>query len=196
MGRKSNAPQRKEEITWALYECLAKSGHEKVTVKEIARQANLAPGIIHYYFKSKDEIASTLAETILEKYSSLIAKNIADAKSPEEKIDISIDFIVDNMIFSKPINRVFYNMLQMGYERDELGDLFKKMFGRYRNFLKTMFEELGAGQESDNLATLLITLTEGYSVQVMVDPSTFNRNTVHRMITMTVKDHLARASGI
>lgn len=196
MGRKNNAPQRKEEITWALYECLSKSGHEKVTVKEIAGQANLAPGIIHYYFKSKDEIASTLAEKILEKYSSLIAKNIADAKSPEEKIEKSIEFIVDNMIFSKPINRVFYNMLQMGYERDELGDLFKKMFVRYRNFLKSMFEELGAGKESDNLAALLITLTEGYSVQVMIDPSSFNRNTVHKIITMTVKDYLTRVTGI
>lgn len=190
MGRTSNAPQRKEEIIWALYECLAKSGHEKVTVKDIAKQAGLTPGVIHYYFTSKDEIASALAEAVFEKYSSLIAASIAEANSPEQKIANSIDFIVDNMIFSKPINRVFYNMLQMGYEREELGLVFKKMFARYRSFLKRVLREVGAAEDSDLLATMLIALTEGYSVQIMVDPMLLKRETVRKMIKQTVKAYI------
>jgi len=44
MGRKSIAHKRREQILWALYECLAENGHEKVTIKVIAGQAKLAPG--------------------------------------------------------------------------------------------------------------------------------------------------------
>ena len=77
MGRKSSAPQRREQIVWALYECLAERGQEKVTIKEIAAQAGLAPGVIHYYFKSKDDIIAGLAEAIVEKYSRMIDERTA-----------------------------------------------------------------------------------------------------------------------
>ena len=77
MGRKSNAPQRRDQITWALYDCLASKGHEKVTIKEIAAQASLPPGVIHYYFKSKDEIISTLAQAIVEKYSQKLEERLS-----------------------------------------------------------------------------------------------------------------------
>ena len=190
MGRKSNAPQRKEEIIWALYDCLAASGHEKVTVKDIARKAGLTPGIIHYYFNSKDEIASLLAEAIYEKYSSLIAASVTGVE-PGQKMASFIDFIVDNMIFSRPVNRVFFNLLQMGYEREALGSVFKKMFARYRRFLQGVFEEIGAGEESALLAAELIALTEGFSVQIMVDHSVLDQKTVHRLITGAVGSRLA-----
>ncbi len=36
MGRKSIAHKRREQIIWALFECLAEKGHEKVTIKTIA----------------------------------------------------------------------------------------------------------------------------------------------------------------
>jgi len=68
MGRKSQAPQRREETVWALYDCLAERGQEKISIKEIAARAGLAPGVIHYYFKSKDDITSSLVKAIIEIY--------------------------------------------------------------------------------------------------------------------------------
>jgi AcrR family transcriptional regulator len=46
MGRKSIASERRDQIIWALYDCLSEKGHEKVTIKVIAGQAKLAPGVI------------------------------------------------------------------------------------------------------------------------------------------------------
>ncbi len=48
MGRKSNAEAKRNEIVQALYECLSEKGHEKVTTKEIALKAGMAPGALHY----------------------------------------------------------------------------------------------------------------------------------------------------
>lgn len=190
MGRKTNAPQRQDEIIWALYDCLAENGHEKVTVKDIAARAGLTPGVIHYYFKSKDEIASKLALALFEKYSCLFEDTIVVSASPEQKMEKAIDFIVDNMIFSRPINRVFFNLLQMGYERETLGRVVKKMFEKYRGFLESMFQEMGATRDSRMLAAALVAVTEGFSIQVMVDPSAFERDTVRRIITQTVNEGL------
>ncbi len=191
MGRKSNASKKQEEIIWALYDCLAESGHEKVTVKEIARKANLAPGVIHYYFRSKDEIVASLANAIVDKYSGMLVEKIEAASSVEEKIAFAIDYIVETLVFNPPLNRVFYNLLQMAYEREELSDVVREMFRNYRMFLVKIFEEANAGRESKLLGGALVAITEGFSVQLMVDPEAFKPDQIRLLITHAVKDRLA-----
>src|SRR5919206_3318295 len=40
----------------AGYSILAEKGLEAATVKEIARLAEVSPGLFHYYFESKDDL--------------------------------------------------------------------------------------------------------------------------------------------
>lgn len=190
MGRKSNAMQRQEQIIWALFECLSEKGHEKVTVKEIAARAKLTPGVIHYYFNSKDEIVASLANAIVKKYSNLLESRIAAATSVEQKIEFTIGYIVDTLVFNRPLNRVFYNLLQMAYERDELKEVVRDMFKNYRLLLAKIFEEANVGRESRLLGGALVAVTEGFSVQLLVDPKAFEQNEVHRLITAAVNDRL------
>lgn len=195
MGRKSNAPKRREQIVWALYNCLSEKGHEKVTIKEIAAQAKLPPGVIHYYFKSKDEIVSILAEAIIEKYSKIVDSRIAEAKSNAQQITIIIDFIVD-IIFDRPLNRTFYNLIQMAIERKQLNEVMKAMLKNYRKKITDIFEEAGIGEQSPLFGAALVAITEGFSVQLMVDPNCINRVDVHRVITQAVRDRLTAINGI
>jgi AcrR family transcriptional regulator len=191
MGRKSNAPQRREQIVWALYDCLVEKGHEKVTIKEIAAGAKLPPGVIHYYFKSKDDIVSSLAEGIVDKYSRLLDKRLAEAATAELRIEFVIDFIVDTLIFNYPLNRVFYNLIQMTFERKALRSVLRRMFRDYRERLVRIFKEAGAGRESHMLGAALVAVTEGFSLQLMVTPRVFKRADVRRSVAQTVRDRLA-----
>ena len=186
MGRKSSAPQRREQIVWALYECLAERGQEKVTIKEIAAQAGLAPGVIHYYFKSKDDIIAGLAEAIVEKYSRMIDEQTAAQFSSEEKIATAIDFIVEELIFNQPLNRVFYNLIQMAFERQRLQRVVKGLLKEYRERLARVFEEAGAGNASNGLGAALVAVTEGFSLQCLVDPKAFKRDEVRQLVAQAV----------
>ena len=191
MGRKSNAHQRREQIIWALYDCLVERGHEKVSVKEIAAQAGLPSGVIHYYFSSKDDIVSSLAEAIVDKYSTMLDKRLTEAASVEQRIEYAIDFIVDILIFNRPLNHVFYNLIQMTFERKALGKVVKKMFKDYRERLAGIFEEAGVGRESKMLGAALVAVTEGFSAQLMVDPRAFKKIEVRQLIAQAVRDRLA-----
>jgi AcrR family transcriptional regulator len=191
MGRKSNAPQRREQIIWALYDCLVEKGSEKVTVKEIAARAGLPPGVIHYYFTSKDDIVLKLAEAIVDKYSTMFDERLAGAVSIEQRIESAIDFIVDILIFNPPLNRVFYNLIHMTFERKALGNVVKKMFQDYRERLARVFKEAGAGRESKVLGAALVAITEGFSLQLMIDPRAFKRADVRRSIAQALSDRLA-----
>lgn len=190
MGRQSNASERRDQIIWALYDCLVEKGHEKVTIKEIAKKAGLPSGVIHYYFKSKDEIVSKLAAAIIEKYTYEIQDLLKDATSSEQKIMLTIDFVIDRLIFNLPLNRVFFNLIQMAFERTALNSVVKDMFENYRKQLSEIFQAAGAGDKSQMLGASLVAVTEGFSLQFMVDPQAFDHDDVREIITKEIHDRL------
>src|SRR2546421_5381349 len=46
----------KERIIAAASKVLAEKGYEATTLREISREAQAAPGLVHYYFGGKDEL--------------------------------------------------------------------------------------------------------------------------------------------
>lgn len=52
------------QIVQALQTVMAKAGYEKATIQAIAAEAGLAPGLLHYHFKSKQEILVVLVTTL------------------------------------------------------------------------------------------------------------------------------------
>lgn len=86
MARPSNTEQRRNEIINAFLEVMANQGYAKATIAAIADKAGLAPGLIHYHFKNKQEILLELIRQVsnltLERYQ----QNLQNAKSPKEKL--------------------------------------------------------------------------------------------------------------
>ena len=64
MSRPSLARKRRAELIAALMRALAERGYAGASVASIAREAKLAPGLVHYYFGSKQEILLELLESI------------------------------------------------------------------------------------------------------------------------------------
>src|SRR5215472_15500143 len=54
--------QTKERIIAAASKVLAEKGYDATTLREISREAQAAPGLVHYYFGGKDEL---LVEVLL-----------------------------------------------------------------------------------------------------------------------------------
>ncbi len=82
MARKSNTEARRAEITGALLTVIARHGYDKATIQAIAKQAGLAPGLIHYHFKSKQEILVSLIEAMAKAASARYAAVQGDAVEP------------------------------------------------------------------------------------------------------------------
>jgi TetR/AcrR family transcriptional repressor of bet genes len=66
MSRHPNTDSLRSQIVAALLPVLARKGYAKATVVEIARQAGLAPGLIHYHFANKREILVSLVLSMVE----------------------------------------------------------------------------------------------------------------------------------
>lgn len=64
MARPSNTAQRKEEIVLALLKVMSEKGYEKASIQMIGKAADLTPGLIHYHFKTKQDILLALVDWI------------------------------------------------------------------------------------------------------------------------------------
>ena len=64
MPRPSQARERRAQLIAALMRLLSERGYAGASVASIAREAKLAPGLVHYYFGSKQEILLELLESI------------------------------------------------------------------------------------------------------------------------------------
>lgn len=190
MGRKNKAGEKRSQITWALYNLLAKRGHEKVTIKEIAKEAGLAPGVIHYYFKNKDEIITNLSKEMARKYTLHLQSRVDAAITSEQKIKAAIDIIIDDFIFDFSLNRVFYNLVQMSFERKELKTVIQNLFQVYRDLISGVFRSVGVGDDSDQLGASVVAVSEGFAVQFMIDPKAFDTEVVRDIISKAIKDRL------
>ena len=91
MGRPSNKPERRAEIVQAMMQVMAVKGYEGASIQAIAKQAGLAPGLIHYHFKTKQDIllesVSQLSTVLRERYRSLSE----NAETAEDKLKAFIN---------------------------------------------------------------------------------------------------------
>src|SRR5258708_8051255 len=58
----------REHIIQAAYRVLTEQGYDATTIKAIAREAEAAPGLLHYYFANKDELLVEVLRDISSHY--------------------------------------------------------------------------------------------------------------------------------
>lgn len=91
MTRRANSEHRRAEIVDAMMKVIAIRGYEKATIQEIAKQAGLTAGLIHYHFSDKREILIGLARHLSNYAYSRYLKFAESAKTPEERFRAYLD---------------------------------------------------------------------------------------------------------
>jgi len=86
MPRPSNTKVRREQIIQALLQVMAKTGYEKASIQNIAKAAGLSSGLIHYHFKTKQEILIELIDTISELVQCRYEAFLKQAKTPKDQL--------------------------------------------------------------------------------------------------------------
>jgi len=86
MPRKPNTDARRAQIVAGLLAAMAEHGYERASIQAIGRQAGLAPGLIHYHFKNKEEILLELVRSLAGVAQARYAELAAQAQAPEARL--------------------------------------------------------------------------------------------------------------
>jgi TetR/AcrR family transcriptional repressor of bet genes len=86
MSRASNTEQRRAQIAEALLAVMAKRGYEGASIVAIAKQARLAPGLVHYHFRSKLEILIEAVSVLADRHLAILDAALAAADAPAAQL--------------------------------------------------------------------------------------------------------------
>src|SRR5689334_9899054 len=64
-GQKAASAERREQILAAAVRVASVGGLEEMTVRRVAAAAGMSHGLVHFHFKTKQELLSALLERVL-----------------------------------------------------------------------------------------------------------------------------------
>jgi TetR/AcrR family transcriptional repressor of nem operon len=79
-------PGKRERLIAAAIQLLHQQGVEKTTLVEIAEAADVPPGNVYYYFKTKDEIVSAVVQTHVAQTKAALAVIADRHRSPKARL--------------------------------------------------------------------------------------------------------------
>lgn len=86
MARPKNTELRRNEIVQALLTVMADQGYAKATIQAIAKAADLRPGLIHYHFKTKQDILIELVKQVIKMGEDRYLAELKEDSTPGEKL--------------------------------------------------------------------------------------------------------------
>lgn len=175
MARKSLIEDiRKDQIIGSAIESLASVGYFKATLDQIAETADVSRGVVSYYFKSKDQLLSSVMKVLLQRQWNFIMTRVNNVDSPSDKLREYISASFDHMI----ADRTHYEaQIELLVDVEFKRELPIKLYGICINSIE---EILTSGIESGefrafnihNMAVLIQSCIDGTMMQWVCNEST------------------------
>lgn len=147
---------------------MARQGYERASIAAIAKEAGLAPGLVHYHFETKAEILRVLVEGLVRGARARIDKRVAGATSPHAKLDAFIDALLDRREDADPDAAACWALIGAeAVTQPEVRSLYRAFVGELAEQLARLLTSAcraegrsGAGARS--MAGALVATIEGY----------------------------------
>lgn len=153
----------RDAILDATDRLLARNGYKKMTIDDLAREVGIGKGSIYLHFTSKEEIALShidrLVERVKERLKAIGDSNIAFDKRLHDMLVERVMIRFDNVQhYSQSLNEI------LGYLRPQLLERRKRYFGEEARILAAVISEAQAAGvfvdgDAEDLAQTLITAT-------------------------------------
>ncbi|WP_240613612.1 TetR/AcrR family transcriptional regulator [Pueribacillus theae] len=137
---------RKGQVIEAAKKCIVDKGLSNLSMKDIAKEAEVSTGIIYHYFKNKEDVLLQVLKESFRSSHEQVMETVEPLETPEEKLTKHLE-----NINSVPKENPDFYLLLMNY----LGEAkhhpeIKKIVVKFFRNLKTYIEEyLGKDLKSD-----------------------------------------------
>jgi AcrR family transcriptional regulator len=130
------AEEKKDSIAKAIVKIVAQQGYENATTRNIAKEAQVSHGTLHYYFKNKDEMVAFALRNNVEKlmeYNSSLEKG----NDPQQLGENLVKFLKKNMEDDmKLYYRFLFSIWPLCWQNKKIEEILKQMHEKVLDYLK------------------------------------------------------------
>src|SRR5262245_14509143 len=195
------APLRRAEILRGTIRCLARDGYSGLTVKEVARDARVSQGILHYYFVDKRAILVAALETVTADLDRRVA--LAQARGGRDARARLLALVGACMRLAVE-ERAFWIVFvefwgEMMHDR-RLREINAALYARMRRQIGAVVAHgirAGAFRRVEVLraAAVILAVVDGVSLQLTFDPAAFRVSDATRFCGDAVLRYLAKEAS-
>jgi AcrR family transcriptional regulator len=172
-GVRSKPQGSKDRIVDAAYRTLAEKGYDATTFKEIARSAEAAQGLIHYYFGSKDRLLLEVLKVASERTRQEMRRFVAALPEGRPRRGMSVLALQKERVDRQPEwYRLRYELFALGTRKPELMPGVGELLTRGRRGIQEVLGRLAGKDIADQgaLSAVMLAAFDGLALQKLVDP--------------------------
>ena len=190
-------PVRREQIVRATIRCLARQGYARLTMKDLAREAGVSQGILHYYFADKRAILGAAFRTVTAELDRRVAAAQArSARDPRSRLRAVINACLEAAVEEREHWVVFVQFWSEMLHDRELRAINAGLYERSRSLFADLVVQGvrgGAFRKVDarHAAAVILGLVDGISLQLMFGAA-FSMTVAARFCDEALMRYLAR----
>jgi AcrR family transcriptional regulator len=184
MPHKKDPEEKKIQILEALNLCLQEKPFDKTSIKDIARAAGVNHGLLHYYFKNKEDILTQYIEYVIDHYKSLFNDWLAEKQTQNignrELIEDFFKFMNDRITLNQNLSKVFIEIWEIAAYNADIRVILQQA---YQEWISTLSEMLSTVTKNPAAAwktsAATVAFLEGMALfSIILTPDTFDFNQV------------------
>jgi len=173
MGRKNIQTERRKQILEALHQCLLKKPFDKTSIKDIAQEAKINHGMLHYYFKNKEDILLNYIEYIIHFYKSLFDEWLkSEGLSYGDSKDFvrgAFDFMFQKITLNQDMAKIYIEIWEIALYNEKVKSKLRKAYSEWIEIVKqTIFKSIEDKNTAARVSTALVAFLEGISLFLII----------------------------
>lgn len=197
--RKSDLIQlRRSQLTQAAYKVVGEKGYNDFTIRDIAREAGLSTGLVHYYFKNREELLLKLLKEMNANLKDHLNKALATLEEPRAILLAFCDEAFDLVDREKAYFYVLIDFWAQINRNKRIRQANVKLFQSYRDEIAAILREgtaKGVFRVADVKLTsvIIVSLIQGTIIQYVIDNDAFDYRGIRekvkeQILSMVMKD--------
>jgi len=182
---------RRSQLTRAAYKVVGQKGYYDFTIRDIAREAGLSTGLIHYYFKNKEDLLLNLLKEMNADLKYYLNKALTVLSDPRDKLLTFCDQAFDLVDREKAYFYVLIDFWAQINRNKRIRQANIKLFQSYRDEIAAILKE-GAAKgvflvvDVKLTSVIIISLIQGTIIQHVIDNGAFD----YREYTGRIKEQI------
>jgi AcrR family transcriptional regulator len=171
----------RERIIAAASSVLAAKGYDATTLREISREAQAAPGLVHYYFGGKDQLLVEALQAAGQQFRQRM-QHLVQQVSADQALDAVLTQLAERVGQEPEVYRLRYESFSLGLHNPIIAPGVRERLAQRREEIgEVMAKILEYPQRRENskpsslnptiLAALLLSLFDGLALQKLLDPT-------------------------
>jgi AcrR family transcriptional regulator len=170
---------RRQQLSDAAYKVVSRKGYSNFTIMDVAAEAGLSAGLVHYYFKDKQDLLLHLFKETQKNVRRRLLAELVRAEEPLGKLEI---FIEESFLLFEREKDYFSLLFEFWTEihrNEDIGRMVRKLYRAYREEISIILRdgiEKGVFRPLDvpYAATLFVSMVQHTFIQHLIDEEAFD----------------------